>query len=164
MQTDPARDIAAALPTATENTFALHMSTWARKNLLVKVQGPQAPGPTPARSPRTPTPHGEPSNDPSRLTNSRNPYLSRHCMPDGRSVGHAPLATGHRKLLTARRVLGARAVRAQRFRCGLRCLRHCLSIRHAHHSGEQRSNAKRTNEVSDALPDACHHDDLPWPG
>lgn len=45
MRTDPARDwrprdIAAALPTATENTFALHMSTWARKNLLVKVQGP----------------------------------------------------------------------------------------------------------------------------
>ncbi len=65
---------------------------------------------------------------------------------------------------TARRVRGAYAALARRFRRGLRCLRHCLSTRHAHRSGEQRSNAERTDEVSDALPGTCHHDDLPWLG
>ncbi|MFF8028725.1 hypothetical protein ACFZDJ_48250 [Streptomyces sp. NPDC007896] len=62
MQTDPARDwrprdIAAALPTATENTFALHMSTWARKNLLVKVQGPTGS----SSHPGSQSPHTHPS-------------------------------------------------------------------------------------------------------
>ncbi|MBV9025232.1 MAG: hypothetical protein JO362_15900 [Streptomycetaceae bacterium] len=42
MRTDPdrswhPRDIAAALNTVTPNTLAMHMSAWARKNLLVKT-------------------------------------------------------------------------------------------------------------------------------
>ncbi|MFI1693947.1 hypothetical protein ACH40F_56845 [Streptomyces sp. NPDC020794] len=57
VQTDPARDIAAALPTATENPFALHMSTWARKDPLVKVQGPTGS----SSHPGSQSPHTHPS-------------------------------------------------------------------------------------------------------
>jgi hypothetical protein len=60
MRTDPdrswhPRDIAAALNTVTPNTLAMHMSAWARKNLLVKVA--PATYKLPAQPPASPLVH-----------------------------------------------------------------------------------------------------------
>lgn len=66
MRTDPhrqwhPRDVAAALNTIKESTLAIHMSTWARKNLLVKPAPARYTLPDPQIAPRSTTKQDGPS-------------------------------------------------------------------------------------------------------